>query len=130
MAGTITLQTIVDGDRVTVIKAVIGGDAELTKAVLFDASAYTSPTTNNSLKKIQFGMVGLSAQLFWDATADVGLLSLPDLNFQDADYDCFGIRGLPNNAGAGKTGDILISTSGLAAGDHGHIILWIEKKPV
>lgn len=126
MAGTITVQKIVDGSRNVIIKATIGGDADLSNAVLFDASAYVGANTNNKLMKIQFALDGFDARLLWDATANVDLIALPE-NYMDTQcYKFFG--GIPNNAGAGKTGDILITTVGLGAGDDGHIILYLKKK--
>jgi hypothetical protein len=126
MVGTITKQVIVDGSRNTVVKFTIGGDADLTNAVLFDASAYVGANTNNKLMKIQYAFDGFNARLFWDATANVDLLTLPDTHMETQCYKYFG--GIPNNAGTGKTGDILITTSGLIDGDDGHIILYIKKK--
>lgn len=126
MAGEITIQKIVDGSRHTIIKATIGGDADLTNAVLFDASVYVGANTHNKLMKVEFGLDGFDARLLWDATVNVDLIALPENYLEKQCYEWFG--GIPNNAGTGKTGDILITTVGLAAGDDGHIILYIKKK--
>ena len=128
MAGTITIQTIIDGSRNTVIKATIGGDADITKGVLFNASAYVGANTNNKLMKIEFGLDGFDARLLWDADTDVDLIALPENYLETQCYKFFG--GIPNNGGTGRTGDILITTTGLTAGDDGHIILYIKKKDV
>jgi hypothetical protein len=126
MAGEITIQKIADGSRNVIIKATIGGDADLTNAVLFDASAYIGENTSNKLVKLWYASEGFAAQLLWDATVNVPLITLPDSHMEKQCYQYFG--GLTNNAGTGKTGDILITTSGLASGDTGHIILFIQKK--
>lgn len=126
MVGTITIQKLIDGSRNTVIKATIGGDADLTNAVLFDASAYVGANTHNKLMKVEFASSGFSAKLLWDATVNVDLITLPDNHMETQCYKFFG--GIINNAGTGKTGDILITTTGLASGDSGHIILYIKKK--
>lgn len=129
MVGTITIQKIIDGSRNTVIKATIGGDADLTNAVLFDASAYVGANTNNKLMKVEFGLDGFDARLIWDGTATVNdkvIVALPENYLETQCYEWFG--GIPNDVTVGKTGDILITTVGLAAGDDGHIILYIKKK--
>jgi len=128
MVGTITIQKFIDGSRNIVIKAAIGGDADLTNAVLFDASTYNVPSINNKLMKVEYGFSGFSAKLLWDATSNVDLIALPDTHLETQCYKFF--SGILNNAAAGKTGDILITTVGIAAGDKGHIILYIKQKDV
>lgn len=125
MAHTLTTQILEQGMKFVVIKVNIKGDGasgELAKEILFDASAY-SLKIKNKLCDISYVLNGFSAELFWDATTDVPLLSLAkDFHFKE----CF-IRemgGLRNNAGDGVTGDILISTLGLATKTYdGDIIL-------
>lgn len=126
MAHTITTQTLESGNKFVVVKYTIAGDSktatELVNTVLFDASAYGSKT-NNKLYDISYALTGFSAQLLWDATAPVPMISLS----KDHPYDiCYAYTegGLINNGGSGRTGDILITTSGLASTSFvGHIIL-------
>jgi hypothetical protein len=47
--------------------------------------------------------------------------TIPENKFYLMDYSSFG--GLPNNAGAGKTGDVLFTTVGAAAGDRYTIVI-------
>lgn len=126
MAGTITVQTIIDGSRNAVIKATIGGDADISNGVVWDASTHVGANTHDKLMKVEYGFSGFSAKLLWDATVNVDLITLPDTHLETQCYEFFG--GLVNNASTGKTGDILITTSGLTSGDKGHIILYIKKK--
>lgn len=134
MANTITTQVIINGPRDVVIKVNILGDGsgEETDTIIFDASAYAPIADENKLMKIEYALNGFSAYLEWDATADVPLISLVGDHPYFMPYDfcesSMGVAGIPNNAGAGRTGDILITTSGLGAGDNGHIILYVAKR--
>lgn len=134
MANAITTQVINDGQRNVVIKVTIVGDGsgEETKTVLFDASAYTPATTNNNLRRITYLLNGFDAVLYWDATTDVVLMPLDQDLQEDVDFTGENTRygGIPNNGGAGRTGDILITTTGLGSGDVGYIVLHLNKKDV
>ena len=68
----------------------------------------------------------MGVNLFFDATANVLITGLPSDSTGDEYYDNF--TGIPNNAGAGKTGDILFSTVGHSAGDTYSIILELVKE--
>jgi hypothetical protein len=82
--------------------------------------------TDDKLFDIEYCLNNFSAELFWDANANVSLLTL----IKDYPYkDCFIIKegGLRNNAGTGKTRNILITTNGLAGSSYdGHIILRVS----
>lgn len=132
MAVTVTKQTLVDGSRNAIIKATILGDGanELDKYVLFDSSAYTNDTQSNKLVRIAYNFNGFSGILYWDASTDVQMMSLTPNYAADQDFTVDFMGGLINNAGSGKTGDVLLSTSGLASipAGTGEIILYIKKK--
>lgn len=125
MAHTITPQVLERGPKFTVVKYNIKGDSktatELVNAVLFDASAYGTKT-DNKLFDIMYDLGGFTADLFWDATANVPLLTLAKDREEETCFIKMG--GLRNNGGTGRTGDILITTTGLASTIlSGHIIL-------
>jgi len=130
MANIVTTQTILDGSRNTIIKVTILGDGsgELTNQIIFDSSAYANDTQNNKLWRIQYNLNGFGGTLYWDATTDVQLMSLTP-NYA-GDQKFFWNGGLVNNAGVGKTGDILLTTSGLGSIPQGtgEIILYVKKK--
>lgn len=131
MAATVTSQTILDGTKTLIVKIHIDGDAagDLTDYVLVDASTFTPAYTNCSLRLLHALLSGFTAHLLWDATTNVEIINVPDYEVHYSQDEIMGrIGSLPNNAGAGKTGDILITTSGLAAGDHGTMVLEITKK--
>ena len=126
MANTVEVQTINDGDRNLVIKVHIDGDGsgEETATNIVDISTLSGSPTSLRLLSILSGFVGFSAELLWDATADVHLFEIPDYEL-DMCFKHFG--GIPNNAGAGVTGDVLITTTGLGLGDTGHAVLHFIK---
>jgi hypothetical protein len=129
MPATITKQVLHDGRRNAVVKATILGDADgdlTTPGLLLDISndLAMGDRTEVKLRRISGDLGGFTAALFWDATADVRICDLPS---GDSDNDWCDIGGLRNNAGAGKTGDILVSTLDLADGAGGTIILYLAK---
>jgi hypothetical protein len=136
MAHAITTQTFVDGSRDTIIKVNIKGDGssgELSNSIIFDASAYLTQSTDNKLYRIQYCLNGFSAELLWDATSNVPLISLAKDHPMDHDFfdHCFGFGGIVNNGAAGRTGDILITTLGLASTTlDGFIIFYIKEREV
>jgi hypothetical protein len=125
MAHAVTTQVLEYGPKFTIIKVNIKGDSgtatELVKAILFNASDYSTKVADK-LFDIEFCFNGFSAALFWDANTDVPLISIP--TDHPYNYSFVMLGGLKNNAGTGVTGDILISTTGLAStSKDGHIIL-------
>lgn len=133
MAHTITTQVLEDGTRNTCIKVNIKGDnltaTELVKAVIFDASSYKTESVENKLMMIQFCLNGFSAELFWDAGTDIPLINLDSDISETMDYSHCG--GLINNSTTNKTGDILITTTGLASSvKDGYIIFHIKERAV
>jgi hypothetical protein len=131
MAHTITTQVIVDGRRITVVKINIKGDsgtaAELTKAIIFDASAYYTGSTYNKLMEIEYDLNGFSAELFWNASSDIPLMSLAKDHPTKEEF--WEMGGLVNNGATGRTGDILITTNGLSSSTKdGHIVLYLAQR--
>lgn len=81
---------------------------------------------NNSLYELHGELTGFSAKLLFDATTKVYATQLPS----DVDiHQKFSRQGaIPNNAGTGKTGDILITTNGLMNGASGSFVLKVRKQ--
>jgi hypothetical protein len=65
-------------------------------------------------------------QLLWDATAPTILLNLSGSN--DADMCFESTDGIPNNAGAGVTGDVLLTTA--ATTPYTLYISFVKSDPV
>jgi len=126
MANAITKTTILDGKRNTIVKIDIVGDGtgDESSTVIFDASAYYNTTVNKKLNRIQYVLDGFSARLLWDATTDAPLWTLEKDKYSDF---CFN-GGLSNTYYAGATGDILLTTIGIASGESGTIILYLQSK--
>ncbi len=125
MANAIAKQVLINGPQTYVLKVTIIGDGSGEEtATLLNATTGDCGTAP-SLKRVVASLTGFSAKLLWDATTDVMVQQLVAEQPIDLDY-CFP-GGLKNNGGTGVTGDILITTAGLGAGDSGHIYLEIKK---
>jgi hypothetical protein len=127
MADAVTSQTILDGERLFIGKFTNISDGTGESGVVkIDVSALNRNASGlacNGVKvnKIWAQTVGMSIDILWDATTDLLCETVPENQFYLMDYSSFG--GLPNNAGAGKTGDVLFTTVGAAAGDRYTIVI-------
>ena len=131
MADALTSQVIQDGGRTAVLKFTnISDGSGQAAAVLVDVDSLSvAPVTRQAcngvtLQTITFSNIGMGVELLWDATTDVPLLNLPQDWEDTIDFSAFGI---PNNAAAGKTGDILVTTVGATAGDTYLLVLTLTK---
>lgn len=125
MADAVTSQTIVDGPRNVVMKFTNLSDGTGESAVLkVDVSALSGSPSSVSIKRIIYDVSGMVVTLLWDATSDVRIVELGS-NTGVLDFSSFG--GLPNNGGAGVTGDILFTTTGHTSGDSYSIVLEMTK---
>ena len=119
MANSITVQTLEEGLRNIRVRTVAVLDtSNLAVQDLFDPATFNcggtqaAPTTFR-VDKIEYSVSDqLAVQLFWDATADVAFSAFAGRGCLNYGKD----GGLHNNAGAGKTGKIQISTTGWTAG--------------
>lgn len=116
MANLITVTTLLDGPRNTVVLVNIDGDASgnETNTVLIDRSDYGGDDLETVVTRIEGKLSGFSAVLSFDATTDLPFAHLPDDDFCYDWRDAGGISS--NKAGAGANGDILLTTAGLDAG--------------
>jgi len=122
----IAVQTIVDGPRNAILKLVNDTGAAETAALKVDVSALSPATSSVRIDRASVsvtGGVGDSASLLWDATADKEIISFPAGDSQYYDFRMFG--GLVNDAGAGVTGDIRLTSS---TGVTYTITLWLVKR--
>lgn len=131
MADAVTTQTIIDGERNCVMKFTNVSDGTGESAVAkVDVSALASNSAGTAcsevrVMRISHAIVGMSVQLFLDATSNVLLMELAESSNGHMDFKDFG--GLPNNAGSGKTGDILLTTKGHSSGDTYSIVIEMVK---
>jgi hypothetical protein len=131
MADAVTSQTIIDGERNCVMKFTNVSDGTGESAVAkVDVSALASNAAGVAcsevrVMRISHAIVGMSVQLFFDATSNVLLAELAESSNGHMEFADFG--GIPNNAGSGKTGDILFTTKGHSSGDTYSIVLEMVK---
>ena len=131
MADAVASQTLLDGERMAIMKFtnLSDGTGE-SKVIKVDVSTLTSNASGQAcdgvtITKIHASTHGLEVQIYWDATTDVFCWCVPQNSAYTMDFEKFG--GLTNNAGAGKTGDVLFSTADASAGDFYTIVLEMFK---
>ena len=131
MADAVTTQTIIDGERNCIMKFTNVSDGSGESAVAkVDVSALAANSRGVScsevrVMRISHSVVGMSVQLFLNATSNVLLMELAESSNGHMDFKDFG--GLSNNAGSGKNGDILFTTKGHSSGDTYSIVLEMVK---
>ena len=131
MADAVTSQTIQDGERKAVLKFTNISDGSGEAAVKkIDVSALSANSagaacTEVAVAKIWWQCVGMGVELLNDASTDTLIIGLsPDSNgFHD--YSDF--SGIPNNAGDGKTGDVMFTTIGASNTDTYTVIIEVLK---
>lgn len=131
MADAVTSQTLIDQDRVAIMKFTNISDGTGESAVLkVDVSALSAPAgkvcSGVSIVRIYASTEGMGVDVLWDATTDVIAITLGPNQFYEYGFDDFG--GIWNNSGAGKTGDIRFTTIGASSGDRYTIILYMTKQ--
>ena len=131
MADAVTSQTITDGERNCIMKFTNVSDGTGESAVAkVDVSALESNPSGIACSEVRIvrvshAIVGMSVQLFFNATANVLLMELAESSNGHMNFGDFG--GIPNNAGSGKNGDILFTTKGHSSGDTYSIVLEMLK---
>ena len=131
MADAVTSQTIIDGERNCIMKFTNVSDGTGESAVAkVDVSALAANAAGVScsevrVMRVSHAIVGMSVQLFLNASSNVLLIELAESSNGHIDFKDFG--GIPNNAGSGKNGDILFTTKGHSSGDTYSIILEMVK---
>jgi hypothetical protein len=131
MADAVTSQTILDGERLFIAKFtnISDGTGE-TAALKIDVStlnpnSFSLACNGVKINKIYGSTHGMQVRILFDATTDQFAWQLPQNSNYLMDFSSFG--GIPNNAGAGKTGDVLFTTSDQTAGDMYSIVLECTK---
>jgi hypothetical protein len=100
-----------------------------------DVSALNSePSTGSScsrvvLQRIWFSNIGMGFKLYWNATTNMFICQAPKdwsdtWDFTDSSIT---LPGIPNNAGGGINGDLLLTTNDHTSGDTYSIIVWALK---
>ena len=127
MADAVASQTILDGERLFIAKFtnISDGTCE-TGALKIDVSTLNPNAAGNACNGVKLNKIfatthGMEVRILWDATTDVFAWMIPQNSNYLMDLSSFG--GIPNNAGAGVTGDVLFTTLDASAGDMYSIVL-------
>ena len=132
MAYAVTSETLIDGVKTAVLKFTNISDGSGESAVAkVDVSALSANDVGKScsgasIEKIWWQCNGIKVQLLFDASSNVIAIELGENQSGYHDYTSFG--GIINNAGSGKTGDILFTTVGHSSADSYTIILQVRKE--
>lgn len=120
MANTITTQVIVDGPRNTILKVSGRLDtSDLAATTIADPALLAGIDNTGTVKAAKFRIAEmtyniedtLAVILAWDATTAVVAEELVGRGKLGAKH----YGGIPNNAGTGRTGKLLLSTQGWVA---------------
>lgn len=128
MAAAATVTILENGERNLVALVNISGTTgDLSASTLIDRSAYAPAGTKLRVDKIDGVLDGFTATLSFDATADLAFAQLPDgVKFKFNWMKTGGVKS--PKAGAGASGDILITTTGFTGSpDRGTFTLWMRK---
>jgi Ethanolamine utilization protein EutJ (predicted chaperonin) len=131
MADAVTSQTLIDGERLAIMKFTNisdgTGETAVTKVNVstLAKSGSGQACTGVIVNKITSVCHGMEVRMFWDATTDVPFfMSTINTNYEN---DFSSIGGITNNSGTGKNGNIVFSTSDQTAGDTYTIVLEMIK---
>ena len=131
MADAVTSQTLLDGERLAIMKFTNisdgTGETAVTKVNVSALAANNAgkACTGVTVTKITSVCHGLEVRMYWDATTDVPFfLSTINTNYQN---DFSEIGGITNNAGTGKNGNIVFSTADQSNGDTYTVVLEMVK---
>lgn len=127
MADAVTTQVLLDGERLYIAKFtnISDGTGE-NKVIKIDVSSLTPNIYGLACNGVKINKIwatthGMEVQMYWDATTDQYVWLIPQNTNYLMDFSTFG--GIPNNAGAGSTGDLLFSTADASNGDSYTIVI-------
>lgn len=132
MADAVTTQTLLDGERLAVMKFTNisdgTGETAVTKVTVSSLAPSNSGRTCTGVTVTRISSVchGMEVRMFWDATTDVPFfMTTINTNYMN---DFTDIGGITNNSGAGKNGNIVFSTADQSAGDTYTVVLEMVKQ--
>lgn len=128
MANTVTQRTLF-GDsgskRVTRVVHILAIDAQETALVIYDNSAFVASVGKGSVERIKVtGKNTGICRLEWDQTTNSPIAVFGD---GDSDLDFRDIGGISNPGATGATGDIVLTTIGLAAADEITVYIYVDQ---
>ena len=116
----IATQTLLDGERLAILKFTNDSGTSETAALKVDVSTLARSAAGFACNGVVINKIwsvshGMEVQILWDATTDVFAWGIPQNSNYLMDFSSFG--GLPNNANSGKTGNVLFTTLDTNPGD-------------
>ena len=131
MADAVTSQTLMDGERLAIMKFTNisdgTGETAVTKVNVANLvnSGSGKACTGVIVNKITSVCHGMEVRMYWDASTDVPFfMSTINTNYEN---DFSSISGITNNSGTGKNGNIVFSTADASAGDTYTVVLEMVK---
>jgi len=124
MVDAVTSQTLLDNKTRLIMKFTNISDGTGESAVT-KVTASTFSCDELYIERVHFMTHGMGADILFDATTPVVAMSIPVNATMSYDFSSFG--GIKNNAGAGKTGNIKVTTYDFSSGDRYTIILEMRK---
>lgn len=130
MANTVTTTTVYGGGDsryVTTLTTILGdGSGQVTDSIIYDNSAFVANVTKGTLVYLDVAATASTGILIeWDQTTDFLAWAGNGLYPTKKKFECFG--GIKNPGGTGATGDLLVTTTGLASGTYVTILATIRQ---
>lgn len=131
MADAVASQTLLDGERVAIMKFTNSSDGTgETNVVKVNPSSLAPSAAGGACDAVTITKVtglthGMEVQMKWKASTPVIIETIPQNNSYTQDYSAIG--GLVNNAGTGKDGAITFTTLDATAGDTYTVVLEMVK---
>lgn len=129
MANTVTQRTLFgDSSTKRVIREVIieSDGSEETDLVVYDNSAFIANTSAGVVEKIEAFGSSCTVKLEWDQTTDSPIAAFDPSSGVSLDFRPVG--GIKNPGATGATGDVVLTTLGLAAENAVTIKLHLRQK--
>jgi hypothetical protein len=128
MANTVTQRTLVgSGKDKTIVRLIniVSDGTEESDLVIYDNSALVADTSKGRLTELMVSGSSCQLQFEWDQTTDSPAFTCDPANGTHWCFESFG--GISNPNGTGATGDLLLTTTNLDAGDVVSIIIKIAQ---
>ena len=131
MADAVASQTLLDGERMAIMKFTNTSDGTgETNVVKVNPASLLPSAAGGACNRVTITKItglthGMEVQLKWKATTPVIIETIPQNSQYTQDFENIG--GLTNNAGAGKDGAITFTTLDVSAGDTYTVVLEMVK---
>ena len=131
MADAVASQTLMDGERMAIMKFTNTSDGTgETNVVKVNPASLLPSAAGGACNRVTITKItglthGMEVQLKWKATTPVIIETIPQNSQYTQDFENIG--GLTNNAGAGKDGAITFTTLDVSAGDTYTVVLEMVK---